>query len=509
MYGAALFEQANSIAESGRFALSSDSASTSQPPATAAAPRTGKVLRVSKMSSVCIRGQFMASLSIDSKERVCLAQISNTLLRKYSYNEIHNRRVALGINCIQCTPGQLEMLREAGAMPVSSRRCGMITKKEAERLVKSFLDENKPPSLPDSFTFRVQHRCAYGCRGTFFPARYNSSRAKCIRCAHCNVFYSPNKFIFHSHETADVKYQQTGTVNFNSWRKHISLVNPNNDDELNNAWEDVKSIFNSGKRRRNNNGGNAMSHGGAGGTNHANVSSESDTDSSEINTYGDYKQDSQQMNSSQSDEEKCSEVAAQEEDAELITPKLPSFEENNYQPTVGSANPLSLLSFMNPFYQTALSQFHLAKFLPALFELNSAAFMNLQNQLAGPSIHTESMFPTSRCSSSLVGGTERQSPPLPHYHQHQDLLARFNQQSQLNINSRFRNASTTFEAPQVVASSALVTNRPKQSKQRPSDTHTEHSGGEPAAASSRPARPADSRSNRHGLGFVSILEHLD
>jgi len=38
---------------------------------------------------------------IDGKERLCLAQISNTLLKNFSYNEIHNRRVALGITCVQ------------------------------------------------------------------------------------------------------------------------------------------------------------------------------------------------------------------------------------------------------------------------------------------------------------------------------------------------------------------------------------------------------------------------
>ena len=43
---------------------------------------------------------------MDGKERLCLAQISNTLLKDYSYNEIHNRRVALGITCVQCTPVQ-------------------------------------------------------------------------------------------------------------------------------------------------------------------------------------------------------------------------------------------------------------------------------------------------------------------------------------------------------------------------------------------------------------------
>lgn len=52
--------------------------------------------------------------------------------------------MALGITCAQCTPVQLELLRRAGAMPVTSRRCGMITRREAERLCKSFL--GKPPN---------------------------------------------------------------------------------------------------------------------------------------------------------------------------------------------------------------------------------------------------------------------------------------------------------------------------------------------------------------------------
>jgi len=92
-----------------------------------------------------------------------------------SYNEIHNRRVALGITCIQCTPVQLELLRRAGAMPVSSRRCGMITRREAERLVRSFLDDAAPPKLPDDFVFDVEHSCGWGCRGAFIPSRYNRS----------------------------------------------------------------------------------------------------------------------------------------------------------------------------------------------------------------------------------------------------------------------------------------------------------------------------------------------
>ena len=43
-------------------------------------------------------------------------------------------------------------------MPISSRRCGMITKREAERLCKSFLGDNSPPKLPENFAFEVRLR---------------------------------------------------------------------------------------------------------------------------------------------------------------------------------------------------------------------------------------------------------------------------------------------------------------------------------------------------------------
>lgn len=202
------------------------------------------------MSTVLLYGIPIVSLYIEAQERLCLAQISNTLLKQFSYNEIHNRRVALGITCVQCTPVQLEILRRAGAMPVSSRRCGMITRREAERLCKSFLGDNSPPRLPDDFSFGVLHECAWGCRGAFLPSRYNSSRAKCIKCTFCGLFFSPNKFIFHSHRLGpNDKYVQPDAANFNSWRRHLKLSG-NPPDDVSHAWEDVKAMFNGGTRKR-------------------------------------------------------------------------------------------------------------------------------------------------------------------------------------------------------------------------------------------------------------------
>lgn len=150
----------------------------------------------------------------------------------------------------QCTPVQLEILRRAGAMPVSSRRCGMITRREAERLCKSFLGDNSPPRLPDDFSFLVYHECAFGCRGAFLPSRYNSSRAKCIKCSYCGLFFSPNKFIFHSHRISpNDKYVQPDAANFNSWRRHLKLSGTPTDNIIH-AWEDVKAMFNGGTRKR-------------------------------------------------------------------------------------------------------------------------------------------------------------------------------------------------------------------------------------------------------------------
>ncbi|XP_051919082.1 SKI family transcriptional corepressor 1-like isoform X3 [Hippocampus zosterae] len=207
-------------------------------------------LKPNQVSETSLYGVPIVSLVIDGRERLCLAQISNTLLKNYSYNEIHNRRVALGITCVQCTPVQLELLRRAGAMPISSRRCGMITKREAERLCKSFLGAHSPPKLPENFAFDVSHECAWGCRGSFIPARYNSSRAKCIKCTFCNMYFSPNKFIFHSHRSPESKYLQPDAANFNSWRRHLKLTEKKPSDDISHAWEDVKAMFNGGSRKR-------------------------------------------------------------------------------------------------------------------------------------------------------------------------------------------------------------------------------------------------------------------
>ena len=159
----------------------------------------------------------------------------------------------------------------------------MITRREAERLCKSFLGDNSPPRLPDNFAFEILHDCAWGCRGQFVPARYNSSRAKCIKCSYCAIFFSPNKVSLVSftnkHELChDPSSCSTLTacrrgVNMYSLTRLILTRGGGNNsvsgsiiphpvlcrhvrllgdppDEVVHSWEDVKAMFNGGTRKR-------------------------------------------------------------------------------------------------------------------------------------------------------------------------------------------------------------------------------------------------------------------
>jgi hypothetical protein len=48
-------------------------------------------MRNNEVRTVMLHGVPIVALVMDNAERLCLAQISNTLLKNFSYNEIHNR----------------------------------------------------------------------------------------------------------------------------------------------------------------------------------------------------------------------------------------------------------------------------------------------------------------------------------------------------------------------------------------------------------------------------------
>lgn len=52
-----------------------------------------QLTRNSEVKTVMLYGVPIIALVMGGRERLCLAQISNTLLKEFSYNEIHNRLV--------------------------------------------------------------------------------------------------------------------------------------------------------------------------------------------------------------------------------------------------------------------------------------------------------------------------------------------------------------------------------------------------------------------------------
>lgn len=71
------------------------------------------------------------------------------------------------------------------------------------------------------------------------------------------AFFSPNKFIFHCHSETETgvqpnlnTYRHPDAANFNAWRRHLLLADPNPPDTILFAWEDIKAMFNGGNRTK-------------------------------------------------------------------------------------------------------------------------------------------------------------------------------------------------------------------------------------------------------------------
>lgn len=125
------------------------------------------------------------------------------------------------------------------------------------------------------------------------------------RCSYCDSFLSPNKFIFHSHRLPNITYVQPDSPNFNAWRRHLRLHNPSQSEELRDAWEDVKAMFNGGNRKRSTSGTTASANSSKSSTtNSNNNNSMNDNDEQMKEPDEDEKDDHEKIENKKEDEEK-------------------------------------------------------------------------------------------------------------------------------------------------------------------------------------------------------------
>jgi hypothetical protein len=107
-----------------------------------------------------------------------------------------------------------------------------------------------------------------------------------------------------------VSYIQPDSPNFNAWRRHLRLHNPTQSEDLRDAWEDVKAMFNGGNRKR-----SASST-----TMSANISKSSTMNNNNNNANDNNEQNQEDKEENDEDNEKIEEKKEEEEKFILPTP---------------------------------------------------------------------------------------------------------------------------------------------------------------------------------------------
>ena len=202
-------------------------------------------------------GEVISCFVVGGEKRLCLPQILNTVLKRFSVHEIYGVCADLQIFCSRCTPDQLAILKRLEILPSSVPSCGLITKTDAERLVAALVDAQPPgvetvldsidsPSLclDKSVSIVVFHEC-FGpkTKGIYRPVLHVSPTSPCIQCIKCSGFFSPPKFVSHSHYSRNTC--GTGHWGFDSsnWRNYILLSKNQSFANTNSQRQPSKNIF--------------------------------------------------------------------------------------------------------------------------------------------------------------------------------------------------------------------------------------------------------------------------
>ncbi|XP_051990152.1 ski-like protein [Xyrauchen texanus] len=153
---------------------------------------------------------------VGGEKRLCLPQVLNSVLRDFSLQQINAVCDELYVYCSRCDAEQLHILKVLGILPFNAPSCGLITLTDAQRLCNALLrpgsvlpaDHNSKLTcqglLKESeASFQVEHQCLGKCQGLFVPQFYVQLDAPCIQCMECQLLFSPQNFVMHSHKSPD------------------------------------------------------------------------------------------------------------------------------------------------------------------------------------------------------------------------------------------------------------------------------------------------------------------
>ncbi|CAL8320523.1 unnamed protein product [Arctogadus glacialis] len=163
-----------------------------------------------------LEGESISCFAVGGEKRLCLPQVLNSVLRDFSLQQINAVCDELYVYCSRCDGEQLHILKVLGILPFNAPSCGLITLTDAQRLCNALLRPgaalpNDPAAkLPapgllaeSEASFQVEHQCLGKCQGLFVPQFYTQPEAPCVQCVECQLLFSPQKFVMHSHKSPD------------------------------------------------------------------------------------------------------------------------------------------------------------------------------------------------------------------------------------------------------------------------------------------------------------------
>ncbi|XP_028650561.1 SKI-like proto-oncogene b [Erpetoichthys calabaricus] len=184
-----------------------------------------------------LEGEYISCFMVGGEKRLCLPQVLNSVLRDFSLQQINTVCDELYIYCSRCNADQLHILKVLGILPINAPSCGLITLTDAQRLCNALLRpgftlQNASKIAGEGVlahhkdtesTFEVEHECLGRCQGFFFIQIYTQPEAACIQCAECQMMFSPQKFVMHSHKSPDKRTCHWGFESV-KWRCYLQLA---------------------------------------------------------------------------------------------------------------------------------------------------------------------------------------------------------------------------------------------------------------------------------------------
>ncbi|KAF2364653.1 Transforming protein Ski, partial [Trinorchestia longiramus] len=183
-----------------------------------------------------LEGQKVSCFIVGGERRLCFPQVLYTSLKDFSMAQINAEIESLHIYLSLCSSRQLQMLKDACALPSTAKSCGLITYSDAHRLthalVHQFISNAKTSQLTSVNSHStnqlipniiVSHRCFGKCRGWVYLSLYVHPGAKCIQCCECRSFYSPEQFVCHAHRSLETRTCHWGFDPAN-WRMYLQLA---------------------------------------------------------------------------------------------------------------------------------------------------------------------------------------------------------------------------------------------------------------------------------------------